>query len=103
MDARRRPRTPYRGWVELSCEGQRARTAGVDLSVDGLGLALPEAGIPVEGALVSEFALPGITLPVELQGHWAWADPAARRGGIRFESVDPGIADLLENFVAGRL
>jgi len=102
MDARRRSRAPYRGWVELRIGRERLRAEGCDLSVDGIGLEL-SGPPPVEAELVSEFALPGIALPLALAGHVAWADPASGRAGIRFESVDAGLADLLANFVAGRL
>jgi hypothetical protein len=103
MESRRRPRAPYRGWVEICSGGERARAEGHDLGVDGIGLVLPEAPLPVNGPLVSEFALPGISLPLELRGRWVWLDEKARRGGIRFEEMDAGLADLLSNFVAGRL
>lgn len=102
-EARRSPRAPFHGWVEVLCDGHRARGTGLDLSVDGIGLALPDAACPLEGELVSEFPLPGIALPLEVRGRWAWSDRPKGRGGIRFEALDPGIADLLANFVAGRL
>ncbi len=102
-DTRAKPRTRFDDWVEVEWDGHRARGAGVDLSVAGLGLALPEGGVALGGRVISEFPLPGIALPVEVAGRWAWVDPSAKRAGIRFESVDPGIADLLANFVAGRL
>ena len=103
MDARRSPRTPYKGWVEILCDGQRVRGEGRGLSTSGLGLWVPSEIRDPQGTRTSEFALPGISLPLELSGHWAWHDARTRRGGIRFEGVDAGIADLLANFVAGRL
>jgi hypothetical protein len=106
MEARRRTRAPYRGWVELRLgsdrRSDRHRAEGCDLSVDGIGVALARE-LPVDAKLVSEFVLPGIALPLELRGRLVWADPVAGRAGVRFEAVDPGLAELLSNFVAGRL
>jgi hypothetical protein len=103
MEPRRRPRAPYRGWVELTVAGRRLRAEGHDLSMDGIGLALRGLAPEVEAALVSEFVLPGISLPLALRGRVVWNDPGSGRAGVRFEAVDPGLADLLSNFVAGRL
>jgi len=102
MDSRRRARAPYRGWVELTLDGGRLRAEGQDLSTDGIGLALSGAP-PVDAPLVSEFALPGIDLPLELRGRVVWRDRAAGRAGVCFERIDPGLAELISNFVAGRL
>ncbi|HKJ24642.1 MAG TPA: PilZ domain-containing protein [Myxococcota bacterium] len=102
MDARRRQRAPYRGWVELTLGADRVRAEGCDLSVDGIGIAV-KGPPPIDTSLVSEFTLPGITLPLELRGRLVWSDAGACRAGVRFESVDPGLAELLSNFVAGRL
>jgi len=102
MDARRRNRAPYRGWVELTLEGERVRASGLDLSVDGIGIAV-EGVPPADSLLVSEFALPGIALPLELRGRLVWSDARSGRAGVRFEAMDPGLAELLSNFVAGRL
>jgi len=103
MEPRRRPRAPYRGWVEITLDGQRVRVEGHDLSMDGIGLALDGHAPEVSVALVSEFALPGISLPLALRGRVVWRDSGSGRAGVRFEGVDPGLADLLQNFVAGRL
>jgi len=70
--------------------------------VDAIAIKMAPAP-PVDAALVSEFALPGISLPLELEGRLVWADPRSGRAGVRFEAVDPGLAELLSNFVAGRL
>lgn len=102
MDARRRSRAPYRGWVELTVGSERIRAEGCDLSVDGIGIEVDPAP-PSDAALVSEFALPGISLPLELEGRLVWSDARSGRAGVRFEAVDPGLAELLSNFVAGRL
>jgi len=58
---------------------------------------------PVGSPLVSEFALPGITLALELRGRLVWSNARSGRAGVRFEAMDPGLAELLSNFVAGRL
>jgi len=102
MDARRRTRAPYRGWVELTLEGERVRASGLDLSVDGMGIEM-EGVPPVGSPLVSEFALPGITLALELRGRLVWSNARSGRAGVRFDAMDPGLAELLSNFVAGRL
>ena len=102
MEARRRNRAPYKGWVELTLGSERVRAEGCDLSMDGIGIELSSA-LPEDAKLVSEFVLPGITLPLELQGRLVWSDPASSRAGVRFERVDPGLAELISNFVAGRL
>ena len=102
MDARRRGRAPYQGWVEITLGSERVRAEGCDLSVDGIGIEL-DTPLPADAKVVSEFALPGITLPVELRGRLIWRDAASGRAGVRFEGVDPGLAELLSNFVAGRL
>lgn len=101
--SRKCPRTRFDGWVEVASGGQRLRGAGHDLSRDGIGLSLEETPPAVTSQLVSEFALPGIGLPLELQGQVVWMNPETRSLGVRFQGVDPGLADLIANFVAGRL
>lgn len=97
---REKPRTPFEGWVEISAEGQRRLATARDLSPAGIGIVLPGAPLAPAAALVCEFALPGISLPLALEGHVAWV--AGSRLGVRFDDVDPGLAELLENHVAGR-
>jgi hypothetical protein len=70
--------------------------------VDGIGIEV-EGPPPVDARVVSEFALPGISLPVELHGRLVWSDADAGRAGVCFDAVDPGLAELLSNYVAGRL
>jgi hypothetical protein len=83
--------------------GGRRLGSACDLSVGGIGLELsgdpPRAG----GRVTSEFALPGISLPLALEGRVAWTDYDRRRLGIVFDGVDPGLAELIENFAGGRL
>lgn len=99
-------RADFHGWVELTTSRGRARGAGCDLSVGGLGLELRGAAAtqdaPLAAAVTSEFALPGISLPLALEGVIAWNDAARGRLGVRFERVDPSVAELLESYVAGR-
>ena len=95
-------RAPFESWVELRLPGARRRAEARDLSVQGIGLALSGPLPAVADAVVSEFALPGITLPLALEGVVVWADPAGSRIGVRFREVDPGLAELLGNFVSGR-
>ncbi|MEB2343643.1 MAG: PilZ domain-containing protein [Deltaproteobacteria bacterium] len=103
MEQERRPRAPFAGWVELTSEGHRRLGSGHDLSPGGIGLELRGELPAVGGAVTSEFTLPGITIPLALEGRVAWSDRGRKRVGIRFERVDPGLAELLENFVGGRL
>jgi hypothetical protein len=83
--------------------GRRRLGSGRNLSAGGIGLELSGEAVGIGGAVTSEFALPGISLPLALEGRVAWTDPTNRRIGICFETVDPGLAELLENFVGGRL
>lgn len=100
-DRRQCPRTAFDGWVELHVGGVRRLATGCDLSPGGIGLDLGEQPLDRATAVTCEFALPGISLPLELDGSVAWS--GGRRVGIRFHGVDPGLAELLENHVAGRL
>lgn len=99
----RSPRAPFAGWVELTSEGLRRLGTGCDLSAGGIALELRGELPPIGGPVTSEFALPGISIPLELEGRIAWSDPQRLRVGVRFERIDPGLAELLENFVGGRL
>jgi hypothetical protein len=102
-EQQRRPRAPFSGWVELTAEGRRRLGTGRDLSPGGIGLELRGDLPAVGGAVTSEFTLPGISIPLALEGRVAWSDTHRARVGVRFERVDPGLAELLENFVGGRL
>jgi hypothetical protein len=51
----------------------------------------------------SEFALPGFFVPLKLVARVVWADPRTEGLGLRFESIEADLAELLENYVAGRL
>jgi c-di-GMP-binding flagellar brake protein YcgR len=98
----RSPRAPFSGWVELTADGRRRLGTGRDLSAGGIGVELRGDLPPVGDPVTSEFALPGISLPIALDGRVAWSDGSSRRVGVRFERIDPGLAELLENFVIGR-
>jgi hypothetical protein len=100
-DQRRIPRAAFDGWVELQVDGARRLATGVDLSQGGIGIALRQGDLAPDTPVVCEFALPGISLPLELDGRIAWA--RGPRAGVRFDVVDSGLAELLENHVAGRL
>ena len=101
--ARGGSRARFEGWVELWIGGSRRRAAARDLSAEGMGLSLSGPLPPRQSAVTSEFALPGIILPLALEGIVVWTNPVASRIGIRFVEVDPGLAELLANYVAGRL
>jgi hypothetical protein len=88
--------------VEIAAGGERRLARARDLSEDGLGLEL-EAPHPEPGdRLESEFALPGIRVPLVVTARVAWSDPAAGRMGLAFEPLDVGVAELLQSAVAGR-
>ncbi|HYB12081.1 MAG TPA: PilZ domain-containing protein [Myxococcota bacterium] len=96
-------RARFEGWVELRSGATRRRAAARDLSVRGMGLSL-SGPLPARlSSVVSEFALPGITLPLALEGVVVWTNAGASRLGIRFAEIDPGLAELLSSYVAGRL
>jgi hypothetical protein len=101
--ARGGSRARFENWVELRAGGSRWRASARDLSVRGIGLSLQGLLPARESLVVSEFALPGITLPVALEGIVVWTNPQASRIGIHFAEVDPGLAELLDSYVAGRL
>ena len=103
LSQRRHPRATFAGWVEITADGRRRLGTGCDLSAGGICVALRNAPPPRDARVTSEFALPGISLPVSLDGQVAWCDEGSGRVGIRFEGVDPGLAELLESFVSGRL
>lgn len=103
LGQRRHPRAGFAGWVEITADGRRRLGTGCDLSAGGIGVALRNALPSRDARVTSEFALPGISLPLALDGLVAWCDERSGRVGIRFEGVDPGLAELLESFVSGRL
>lgn len=96
-------RARFEGWVEIRVEGQRRRARGYDLSTEGIGIQSVEPLPESVQRVVSEFPLPGIGLPLELEAHVVWADAPRRRLGLRFLHIDPGLADLLQSYVDGRL
>jgi hypothetical protein len=102
-ERRRGPRARFDGWVGLTA-GEAHRVArGRDLSVQGIGLTLGGSHPFAEGTVASEFALPGFFVPVKLPARVAWVDPETERMGLRFEEIEADLAELLENYVAGRL
>ncbi len=104
MDAERRrgERAAFAGWVELAFGSERRLARSCDLSARGLGLLL-DPPHPAPGEVVeSEFALPGIGLPLAVPARVAWSDPAGGRLGLAFERLDVSVAELLESAVAGR-
>lgn len=100
-EQRRGPRTRFDGWVELRVNGGRRLASARDLASGGIGIDVQGDALALREAVICEFALPGISLPLELEGAVAWS--ADGRAGVRFDAVDPGLAELLENHVAGRL
>jgi hypothetical protein len=101
-EQRSRTRASFRSWVEITAEGRRQRAFTVDLSTGGLGVSL-RAPLQPGSRVVAEFPLPGIELPLELASRVVWCDPRTQRAGLYFLDVDPGLAELLESHVTGRL
>ena len=100
-DQRGSTRAPFDGWVEVHAAGERRLATGRDLSASGIGLVVSPDGLPARSNVTCEFALPGISLPMEVEGWVAWSIGALV--GVCFAAIDPGIGELLENHVAGRL
>jgi hypothetical protein len=102
-ERRKSRRARFEGWVGIAAGDAHRMARGRDLSAKGIGLTLGDAD-PFKGGIVeSEFTLPGFVVPLKLAGRVAWADERTRGLGLRFEEIDPGLAELLENYVAGRL
>ncbi len=102
MEERRKSgRAELDSWVEIDADGVRSRATVSDVSTGGLGIALHGSALAPGTALVAEFPLPGIGLPLELRACVVWAHD--RHVGLRFESVDPGLRELLASYVDGRL
>jgi hypothetical protein len=76
---------------------------GRDLSARGIGLRLGGPHPFTAGSVESEFALPGFVVPLRLPARVAWVDLQAESLGLCFEKIDPDLAELLENYAAGRL
>ena len=99
QERREAGRAALESWVEIAAGGARYRATAADVSVCGLGLS--GAGLVAGASVVAEFPLPGIGLPLELSARVMWADTG--RLGLRFEGIDPGLRELLESYVDGRL
>ena len=102
-ERRRNRRAKFDGWVTLAAAEVHRMARGRDLSAQGIGLTLESPHPFTGGAVESEFALPGFFIPVKLSARVAWADPQTQTLGLRFEEVEAALAELLENYVAGRL
>jgi hypothetical protein len=101
-EQRQAARTAFEAWVELAAGDERHLGRSCDLSVGGLGVSL-DGPLPKPGErLGSEFALPGMLLPLLVAARVAWSDPQTGRLGLAFESLDAGVAEILQSAVAGR-
>ncbi len=105
-DARGSVRAPLAVAVDVRFGGTRQRARAADLSETGLGIIVrgDRARALVTGHEVEvEFALPGLSPPLALAAQIVWHDSSAERLGVRFQSLDPGLAALLDAFARGRL
>jgi hypothetical protein len=96
-------RARFEGWVEIRLDGERRRVRGYDLSTAGIGIQSAEPLPESAERVVSEFPLPGIGLPLALEACPVWTDAGCGRLGLRFLHVDPGLSDLLQSYVDGKL
>ena len=98
---RRMPRAGFDAAVDLHGGDGPPRVAlARDLSADGLGLAASAPHPPVGERLRSDFALPGLAVPVSVEAVVAWSEPRAGRLGLRFAALDPPLRELLERWVS---
>ena len=102
-EKRRGLRANFEGWVAIGAGEVHRIARGRDLSAQGIGLTLGGPHPFTEGAVESEFALPGFFVPVKLPARVVWADSRTESLGLRFEEIDADLAELLENYVTGRL
>jgi len=102
-ERRRSPRARLETWVEISTGRRRQRGVARDVSVGGLGVERVGPDLEPGQRLVAEFPLPGIGLPVELEGVVVWCGPPGEGAGIRFVDVDAGLAELLALHASGGL
>lgn len=96
-------RAKFEGWVGIAAGDVHRMARGRDLSARGIGLTLVGPHPFTEGAVESEFALPGFFVPLKLAAQVVWADSRTEGLGLRFEEIEADLAELLENYVAGRL
>jgi hypothetical protein len=96
-------RAKFEGWVGIAAGDVHRMARGRDLSAGGIGLTLGGPHPFTAGAVESEFALPGFFVPLKLPARVAWADSRIEGLGLQFDEIDADLAELLENFVAGRL
>ena len=102
-EQRRNQRSSYGGWVEIASDEGRALGKGRDLSQGGLGVALQAPHPRVATMVECEFQLPGIHLPLMLRSRVNWLDPTTGHVGLGFVDLDAGLAELIDNYVRGRL
>jgi c-di-GMP-binding flagellar brake protein YcgR len=103
VERRQQRRAPFEGWVGIAASGQHRIARGRDLSAQGIGVALEGVNYFREESVESEFALPGFFVSIALRARVAWSDAGTGKLGLCFESIEPELAELLENYVAGRL
>jgi hypothetical protein len=102
-ERRRSQRAKFQGWVGITAGKAHRVARGRDLSAQGIGLTLRGPHPFTEGCVESEFALPGFFVPIKLPARVAWVDADNEGLGLRFEAIDADLAELLENYVGGRL
>ncbi len=103
QERRGRSRASFEGWVEITTRGRRKLASGRDLSAGGMSVSMTSPLPPTRTPVTSEFALPGISLPLALEAVVAWSDPQRGLVGLCFDGVDTGLIELIEGYLEGRL
>jgi CheY-like chemotaxis protein len=97
-ERRRALRLPVQVPVQLSVSGLELEAILLDLSEEGIELLASEPLCP-SAALNLQFALPGDTNPMRVQGEVAWASPNGQTG-VRFVNLSDSLRGTLAAWVA---
>lgn len=99
-------RAAYGRWVEIHAEGRRWLGQGQTLSTGGMAIRFDASALEpfpddLPTRVSSEFALPGIALPLVVESEVCWSDAEAGCLGLRFQGLDEGLRELIAHFVGG--
>lgn len=97
-ERRRSSRIPVQVPVQLSVSGMELEAILLDLSEEGMELLASKPLCP-SAALVLQFALPGASSSIRLQGEVAWASPNGQTG-VRFVNLSDSMRRGLAGWVA---